>query len=49
LISFLKLFNASSVKAKGKLTNNENGKKMRCNPNKDIAQLIVNQRKENGR
>jgi len=32
------------VKAKNKLTHNENGQKMRCNANKDIAQLIANQR-----
>jgi len=31
------------VKAKGKLTHNENGLKMHCNANKDIAQFIINQ------
>jgi len=33
-----------AVKAKGKLTRNENGQKMRCNANKDITQLIINYR-----
>jgi len=32
------------VSCKSKLTRNENGQKMRCNTNKDITQLIVNQR-----
>jgi len=39
-----------AVKAKDKLTHNENGQKMRSHDaNKDIAQLIVNHRQENGR
>jgi len=33
-----------AVKAEGKLTQNENGQKIRCDANKDIAQLTVNQR-----
>jgi len=33
-----------AVKAKAKLTHNGNGQKMRCNANKDIGHLPVNQR-----
>jgi len=33
-----------AVKAKGKLTNNQNGQKVCCNANKDIVQFTVNQR-----
>jgi len=37
--------NTLAVKAKGKLTHNVNGQKMRCNAKKDIAYLIASQRK----
>ena len=33
-----------AVKAKGKLTQNENGQKIHCNVNKDIAQFTAKQR-----
>jgi len=29
-----------AVKTKGKLTHNENGQKMHCNANKDIAAIL---------
>jgi len=45
LIDLLKVIQFKlAVEAKGKLKHNENGLKVRCNANKDMVQLTVNQR-----